>query len=137
MRILMTLLVLLLLAGCGGSSKQSTDERSSLPVFVNAPFSRTPYLGRAIETDAPGLAGFNLLLADRGSLWYASNRADQFARELPPGIYGLSNEFLDTPWPKLVRVRARFDEGQGSTPRGASQRRAAFRSASSSKAATR
>ena len=26
-----------------------------------------------------------------------------------PGIYGLSNEFLDTPWPKLVRVRARFD----------------------------
>src|SRR4029079_12974705 len=38
----------------------------------------------------------------------ASNRADQFARELPPGIYGLSNEFLDTPWPKLVRVRARF-----------------------------
>ncbi|HEU4592562.1 MAG TPA: NRDE family protein [Steroidobacteraceae bacterium] len=63
---------------------------------------------RQLETDAPGYAGFNLLLADRESLWYASNRADQFARELPPGIYGLSNEFLDTPWPKLVRVRARF-----------------------------
>ena len=47
--------------------------------------------------------------ADQESLWYASNRADQFARELPPGIYGLSNEFLDTPWPKLVRVRARFE----------------------------
>ena len=28
---------------------------------------------------------------------------------MPPGIYGLSNEFLDTPWPKLVRVRARFE----------------------------
>ena len=52
MRLLMPLLVLLLLAGCGGSSKQSTDERSSLPVFVNAPFSRTPYLGRAIENGA-------------------------------------------------------------------------------------
>ena len=64
---------------------------------------------RSLETDAPGYAGFNLLLADRDSLWYASNRADQFARELPPGIYGLSNEFLDTPWPKLVRVRARFE----------------------------
>lgn len=63
---------------------------------------------RALETDAPGYAGFNLLLADRDSLWYASNRSDQFARELPPGIYGLSNEFLDTPWPKLVRVRERF-----------------------------
>ena len=52
MRLLLPLLVLLLLAGCGGSSKQSTDERSSLPVFVNAPFSRTPYLGRAIENGA-------------------------------------------------------------------------------------
>jgi uncharacterized protein with NRDE domain len=63
---------------------------------------------RSLETDVPGYAGFNLLLADRDSLWYASNRADEFARELPPGIYGLSNEFLDTPWPKLVRVRSRF-----------------------------
>jgi uncharacterized protein with NRDE domain len=62
-----------------------------------------------LEADAPGFSGFNLLVADRESLWYASNRADQFARELPPGIYGLSNEFLDTPWPKLVRVRARFE----------------------------
>lgn len=63
---------------------------------------------RSLETDAPGFGGFNLLLGDRDSLWYASNRADQFARELPPGIYGLSNEFLDTPWPKLTRVRERF-----------------------------
>ena len=77
---------------------------------ATSPGTRAPadYL-RALETDAPGYAGFNLLLADRDSLWYASNRADQFARELPPGIYGLSNEFLDTPWPKLVRVRARFE----------------------------
>ena len=64
---------------------------------------------RMLETDAPGFAGFNLLLGDRDSLWYASNRADQFARQLSPGIYGLSNEFLDTPWPKLERVRKRFD----------------------------
>jgi uncharacterized protein with NRDE domain len=63
---------------------------------------------RALETDAPAYAGFNLLIGDRDQLWYASNRADQFARELSPGIYGLSNEFLDTPWPKVVRVRERF-----------------------------
>ena len=52
MRLLMLLLVLLLLAGCGGSSKQSAGERSSIVVLVNAPFSRTPYLGRAIENGA-------------------------------------------------------------------------------------
>jgi uncharacterized protein with NRDE domain len=62
-----------------------------------------------LQPTAAGYSGFNLLLTDRDSLWYASNRAEQFARPLPPGIYGLSNEFLDTPWPKLQRVRRRFD----------------------------
>ena len=47
--------------------------------------------------------------ASGDSLWYVSNRAPQFAQSLPPGIYGLSNELLDTPWPKLQRVRKRFD----------------------------
>src|SRR6185437_15994378 len=28
---------------------------------------------------------------------------------LAPGVYGLSNQFLDTPWPKLRRVRAEFE----------------------------
>jgi ABC-type branched-subunit amino acid transport system substrate-binding protein len=48
-RALPLLLALLLLAACGGASKRSSDERTPLVVAVNAPFSRTPYLGRAIE----------------------------------------------------------------------------------------
>lgn len=59
----------------------------------------------SIESDAMGYAGFSLLLADDSQLVYACNRAETFARRLPPGIYGLSNHLLDTPWPKLVRVR--------------------------------
>ena len=92
-----------------GRSRRSAPSRVGLiPGYLSGNSGPEEYL-RSLETDAPGFAGFNLLLADRDSLWYASNRADQFARELPPGIYGLSNEFLDTPWPKLVRVRARFE----------------------------
>jgi uncharacterized protein with NRDE domain len=60
------------------------------------------------EPQAQRYAGFNLLLSDTDKLWYASNRATPFARALPPGIYGLSNLLLDTPWPKLRRVRATF-----------------------------
>ncbi|HYM43520.1 MAG TPA: NRDE family protein [Steroidobacteraceae bacterium] len=71
---------------------------------------------RQLEPAAGSYSGFNLLLADHGSLWYGSNRAQPFARELPPGVYGLSNELLDTPWPKLTRVKQHFrqwlEEGQ-------------------------
>ena len=91
-----------------GRRRRSAPSRGGLiPAFLAEDAGPEPYL-KSLETDAPGYAGFNLLLADEQSLWYASNRADQFARSLPPGIYGLSNEFLDTPWPKLVRVKARF-----------------------------
>ncbi|HEY0767167.1 MAG TPA: NRDE family protein, partial [Steroidobacteraceae bacterium] len=54
-------------------------------------------------------SGFNLLLTDSASLWYGSNRATPFARQLAAGVYGLSNELLDTPWPKLQRVRRGFE----------------------------
>ena len=98
-----------------GRRRRTAPSRGGLiPAYLAGDSAPGEYL-RTLETDTPGFAGFNLLLADRGSLWYASNRADQFARELPPGIYGLSNEFLDTPWPKLVRVRARFEALMQST----------------------
>ena len=93
-----------------GRPRRSAPSRGGLiPAFLGGAAAPEETL-RALEIDAPAYAGFNLLLGDGDSLWYASNRADQFARALPPGIYGLSNEFLDTPWPKLVRVRTRFTE---------------------------
>lgn len=52
-------------------------------------------------------SGFNLLVCDGDGLWYASNRGGE-PRRLPPGLYGLSNHLLDTPWPKLVAARQRF-----------------------------
>lgn len=50
-------------------------------------------------------AGFNLLLGNADELWYHSNRTAD-ARLLPPGLYGLSNHLLDTPWPKVIRGKA-------------------------------
>ena len=45
---------------------------------------------------------FNLLLGDQTGLYYYSNRAGE-PQALTPGLYGLSNHLLDTPWPKLRR----------------------------------
>jgi uncharacterized protein with NRDE domain len=48
--------------------------------------------------------GFNLILGDVESLWYFGSREGE-AREIEPGIHGLSNHLLDEPWPKVVRAR--------------------------------
>lgn len=42
---------------------------------------------------------FNLLLSDGHALHYCNSHGENIA--LQPGIYGLSNAALDTPWPKV------------------------------------
>jgi uncharacterized protein with NRDE domain len=58
------------------------------------------YLDR-VEHDATLYNGFNLLVGDARRLFYYSNR-EGGRRTLGPGIYGLSNHLLDTPWPKVT-----------------------------------
>jgi uncharacterized protein with NRDE domain len=59
---------------------------------------------------ATTFAGFNLLAGDRESLHYFSNRDSTGPRRLEPGSYGLGNHALDTPWPRLLRARERFED---------------------------
>ncbi|OQW96530.1 MAG: hypothetical protein BWK74_08350 [Desulfobacteraceae bacterium A6] len=46
--------------------------------------------------------GFNLLAGDESGIFCCSNRSEDIIR-LSPGLYGLSNHLLDTPWPKVAR----------------------------------
>jgi uncharacterized protein with NRDE domain len=72
--------------------------------FLIADTSAADY---AAQVDGRRYSGFNLLLGDGESLVYCSNRDGQ-PRRLAPGIYGLSNHVLDSPWPKLLAARERF-----------------------------
>lgn len=61
----------------------------------------------AIAADGAAYNGFNLLCGDaHGTIWI-SNRT---ASPLPvgPGIHGLSNALLNTPWPKVTQTKAAF-----------------------------
>jgi len=50
---------------------------------------------------------FNMILCDGKRLGvYESVRHD--GRELGPGIFGLSNDLLDTPWPKVRHAKSRL-----------------------------
>ncbi|MCX8085942.1 MAG: NRDE family protein [Rhodocyclaceae bacterium] len=55
--------------------------------------------------DAAAYNGFNLLLGD-GKRLFAFSNVTLRRHELAPGVYGLSNALLDTPWPKVGRAKA-------------------------------
>src|SRR5438067_3550101 len=50
-----------------------------IPSYLRNPQRAERYL-EALEPGADAYSGFNLLLTDSESLWYASNRADRFAK---------------------------------------------------------
>jgi len=70
--------------------------------FLRGTESPTDYLDR-IDDLSSRCNGFNLLLGNRNELWCHSNMADNGGKRklLAPGVYGVSNHLLDTPWPKV------------------------------------
>jgi uncharacterized protein with NRDE domain len=60
------------------------------------------------EIEQEAYDGFNLLLGGRQELYYCSNRNGVQPERLQPGIYGLSNHRLDTPWPKVAIAKQAF-----------------------------
>ena len=78
-----------------------------------APRSRGDLAGGYLTTDLPAqtylqsvaarqaeYAGFSTLAGDRDALWYFSNYG-KAVESVAPGVHGLSNHLLDTPWPKV------------------------------------
>ncbi|GAA5236184.1 NRDE family protein [Verticiella sediminum] len=70
---------------------------------------------RGVSANGGAYNGFNLVAgsiygtaAEPAQLWYCGNQPGGQARALAPGLYGLSNAVLDTPWPKLTRLKARL-----------------------------
>ncbi len=78
-----------------------------VPRFLTGATSPKEFLDD-LRGAAPRYSGFNLLVGGTRALYYYSNRGPN-PRALAPGVYGLSNHLLDTPWPKLARTRERFN----------------------------
>ena len=68
--------------------------------------SATDDLG-CLQRVSPGYNGFNLIFSD-GQRLAVHESVPHAGRVLAPGIYGLSNHVLDTPWPKVERAKARL-----------------------------
>jgi len=106
--------------------------RFAVVTNVREPYAPTGEISRGLlvsrfltETCAPlnymktlsgdKFSGFNLLVGDTQTLYYGSNRGAACQR-LEPGIYGISNHLLDTPWPKLITAKANFTKALQTLP---------------------
>jgi uncharacterized protein with NRDE domain len=68
--------------------------------YLTDPIDARAHVAR-VEREAALYNGFNLIAGDAGGLFYFSNREGR-GRALEPGVYGLSNHLLDSPWPKVT-----------------------------------
>ena len=64
--------------------------------------------GALLAANAGRYAPFNMLFGGPRELGYFNNRDNQTV-VLEPGVYGLGNALLDTPWPKLVDGKQLFE----------------------------
>jgi uncharacterized protein with NRDE domain len=70
--------------------------------FLAGNESPSAYL-RHLQAHGDRYNGFGLIFGDSHHLHYYTNRGNAKAATLAPGLYGLSNHYLNTPWPKVEK----------------------------------
>jgi len=101
------------------SQRQDAPSRGALVAdFLRGNDGIDAYLARILPR-ASAYNGFNLLLGDaigknRRLAWY-SNVAGQ-PTDLAPGVYGVSNHLLDSPWPKVGAGKTALAGALGALP---------------------
>jgi uncharacterized protein with NRDE domain len=68
-----------------------------------------------LQQEGSAYNGFNLLFSDGEKLAIYESMSG-IGRELGPGIYGLSNHLLDTPWPKVQAAKSRLSSALSLLP---------------------
>jgi uncharacterized protein with NRDE domain len=93
--------------------RNPADRRTGVPsrgalvsAFLTGSAKPAEY-AKKVQKAAHEYNGFSLLVGDADALWFLSNRGSPPLR-VSPGVHGLSNHLLDTPWPKVEKAKARL-----------------------------
>jgi len=97
-----------------GSAEPGHTSRGELP--LRALSQPGDALQQQLSEQRSAYAGFNLIHLDERNGWYFSNRDAHPGRRLYRGTYGLSNHLLQSPWPKLLRLRDAMTRALKSAP---------------------
>jgi len=96
----------------GSPSSASAPSRGHLVRNYVASDQAAAAYAANVEESLSEYPGCNLLIAGAEGLFYASNRHESGPRSrietVTPGIHGLSNHLLDTPWPKVEHCKQRM-----------------------------
>jgi uncharacterized protein with NRDE domain len=91
----------------GVSPRNAPRSRGELAAdFLRGTDDPRAYL-EGVETRAADYGGFTLIVSDLRRMLWLSNRGRGIG-EVLPGVHGLSNHLLDTPWPKVTRGKERL-----------------------------
>jgi uncharacterized protein with NRDE domain len=77
-----------------------------LKTFLNGAISLDDF-HQYLKTEGRLYNGFNIIYGTTNEMFYYANTNDRWLL-LRPGIYGLSNAFLDTPWQKVLWSKLTF-----------------------------
>lgn len=93
-----------------GSHRNNAASRGGLVSgFLLGTMTPEAYMADA-HAHAGQYNGFNLIVGEGPQAWYIGNHAAcPGPVALAPGRYALSNHALDTPWPKVERLRTQLD----------------------------
>ncbi|QJD71410.1 NRDE family protein [Marinobacterium sp. LSUCC0821] len=93
----------------GYVGKSASRSRGELAVrFVESTMSAEAFIGSLQDTIAD-FGGFNMLIGDGKELVWFSNEHPT-PHLLKSGIHILSNQALNTPWPKVIKARQQMSE---------------------------
>lgn len=90
------------------NKKEAVSRGKLVREFLSGTLSPKSYLAKVNE-EREQFNPFNILVGDNAALYYYSPLKKRI-QEVQPGLYGLSNAFLDTPWPKVVRGKKLLQE---------------------------
>ena len=88
------------------AQSSNAPSRGRLPVGFLASGDTAMRHAQGALAGAGAYAPFNALFIDADSCEYLGNHPGLERRSLPPGIHGMSNGGLDTPWPKTRQLCA-------------------------------
>jgi uncharacterized protein with NRDE domain len=91
----------------GGAHAGARSRGDVVLEYLRASLTPEQYVAQ-LAAYAVEFGGFSVIVGDlEHAPYYFCNQGNVTTR-LSPGVYGLSNQYLDDPWPKVTRAKARI-----------------------------